>query len=286
MENNEKRKKPSYKDYKYVYTGYKDYCKNHNIKVENITKEEKKIDHDHRFQFDFENPNQHTHDYSFDFPEKPQTLKKITTPPPEKKQYTSTNNRQYNTYNQNTKNYQTTNMNVNFKATKTFITVFIILFFVLPIIISIIETFTELKDSSNDRYDDYGEIYTTDVYENAVDDYRDAVENLDYSYLVDRITEEELNYDNGKVWKEDIESIKNTINSTYIYTFEYKENTYYLNSTELLHLQTNYNYKYKSNVIIDEAYRVMLKFYINKIYVYRNITIGKIDNTWYLISVV
>ena len=61
--------KKSYKDYKYVYTGHKDYCKDHKIetekKISTSTKED--IVHDHRYKFDFNNPTQHTHDYSFDF---------------------------------------------------------------------------------------------------------------------------------------------------------------------------------------------------------------------------
>ena len=57
----------SYKDYKYVYTGYKDYCKKHNIATEKKLTKEENIIHDHRFAYDFNNPKQHTHDYSFDF---------------------------------------------------------------------------------------------------------------------------------------------------------------------------------------------------------------------------
>lgn len=62
-------KKNSYKDYKYVYTGYKDYCKDHKIETEkkHVNTNNQSINHDHRFKFDFNNPTQHTHDYSFDF---------------------------------------------------------------------------------------------------------------------------------------------------------------------------------------------------------------------------
>ena len=60
--------KKSYKDYKYVYTGHKDYCKEHKIETEKkVTTTKENIDHDHRYKFDFNNPTQHTHDYSFDF---------------------------------------------------------------------------------------------------------------------------------------------------------------------------------------------------------------------------
>jgi len=61
--------KKSYKDYKYVYTGYKDYCKKHKIETEKKLSNNKKetIIHDHRFKYDFNNPTQHQHDYSFDF---------------------------------------------------------------------------------------------------------------------------------------------------------------------------------------------------------------------------
>lgn len=59
--------KKSYKDYKYVYTGYKDYCKNHKIETEKKLTKDEHIDHDHRFAFDFNNPTQHSHDYSFNF---------------------------------------------------------------------------------------------------------------------------------------------------------------------------------------------------------------------------
>ena len=67
MNDNNKKIYNNYKDYKYVYTVYDDFIKEHHLDKNEIKEEKEKIVHDHRNVFDFNNPNQHTHDYSFDF---------------------------------------------------------------------------------------------------------------------------------------------------------------------------------------------------------------------------
>lgn len=67
MNNNKQEISNNYKDYKYIYTGYQEYIKEHHLDKKEIKEEKEKIIHDHRLAFDFNNPNQHTHDYSFDF---------------------------------------------------------------------------------------------------------------------------------------------------------------------------------------------------------------------------
>lgn len=291
MKNN-KEKQTSYKDFKYVYTGYKDYCKDHDIKIinPNTNKQKEEINHDHNYTFDFNNPNQHKHDYSFDFSQK--DTKTSTKQNTSKTNQSQTYNRPtYNTFNNNSSsNYQqdSTNVTINkeeiSKQSKK-VLAGIIVFIVLVNIIPVVGVFFSAYNDLDQDYE-YKEEYYEDSYANAVEDYCNAIEYLDYTYLEKRITEQELDYNDGQLWKNDISNTKTKINSNVVTSFDYEYfSTNQINSYNLNRLQNNFNSKYSSNITIDDAYDIMLKLTINDKITYKIITTAKIDNTWYLLSV-
>lgn len=273
-----KKKKTSYEDYKYVYTGYKDYCKKHNIKVTDTTeKKTEKVDHDHRFEFDFNNPNQHTHDYSFDFP----------TPPVEKQYDTSYNNQiktttsksSTTTYNKLAANTSKTKKQSNGCGCLIFI--FIFFTFFLPIISAIID----YSDNDYEYDDDYEYIYEESNYYDAIEAYADALQYINYNYVLNYLTPEEKSFNNGQYWQNDITNTLSLLNTNNIHDFDYDYYyEYQMSSYSRNTLQNNFNEKYSSNIIMTDAYEVALKIEINETTIFKYITVAEIDNNWYLIS--
>ena len=309
-----KKKKISYEDYKYEYTGYKDYCKNHNIKIksddkiikkEKIVKQQETIDHDHRLVFDFNNPNQHTHDYSFDFNTQKTPTKKTTTTnttrtyqqtkttyPTSNTRTTTTTYTPNSTKTTNTSTYnKTQNINVSGCAV-SLIFIFIIFFFFIIGIISESSYDDDYYDDSyyyDDDYDydydyDYNYETNTDSYTNAVKSYTEAIRYSDYTLLLSRITPQEEHYNGGIAWLSDISSLKNIAYPVTTLTYSYTK-TEYLSASEISYNETLFNNKYGSNITMTAAYYLTLNIKINDIPVTRTLHVAKIKSYWYLIEV-
>jgi len=238
MNNNKNKKKSiSYQDYKYVYTGHKDYCKKHNIK----TNEKKEtINHDHRFKFDFNNPNEHYHDYSFDFnnpnehyhdysfdfsqenKKSKQQNKIINNKKYEKSSNTNKQTLKYKSTNPTIKTYSTSHSKNNSSSKKDnsdikVIILILLIFMVLPFIVVFINIFSNiLNESNNDSYyyEDsyYNEDYNYEDNYQINKNYNDIDENTYYydnyekviNYLCTDIRIGSINYLKDRITKEEL----------------------------------------------------------------------------------
>lgn len=297
--NDDKNKKMStnYKDYKYVYTGYDDFIKEHHLDKKEIKEEKEKIIHDHRNVFDFNNPNQHTHDYSFDFnnpnehqhdynfdfsqnKEKPKSeyKDKYGNVYKEKPKVTTNYNNQYSQ-----KTTITRNKNAN-DAAKT-IKLFIFFFFIFPFLITFIGAFIAMFSSMDNQTSyDYEEETIIISKSNSIDPinaFCDGIENRSFTEVYTYITDQELTFDGGITWRNIIYKDNNS-NRT---CGQNKTGTQ-LGSYALENLEEQFNTKYQTNKIISEAYKYSISEYQNSYYKDSYyITVGKIDNEWYLIKV-
>lgn len=300
-----KNKKINYEDYKYVYTGYKEYCKEHNIKLNSnskltkkpkIVKPKEEIIHDHRLQFDFNNPNQHTHDYSFDFNTQNNTTKKTSTynksttqtktTPTTTTKTTQTRSYSYptnTTANTSTYNKKTTKTNAS-GCVVMFVIFFIMFFFTIIGIIS--ESYDDdyYYSSEYEEEDEYYYYNGNSTYNMAIEDYISALRNEDYTILLDSITPEEKEYDYGLSWENDINSIINTEHNINTLTYSYKLTRAY-SYQELISLEDSFNYAYNSEVTFDEAYYISIDLYVNNKLFPKSFLVGKINTSWYLLSV-
>lgn len=336
MDNKNNKMSSNYKDYKYEYTGYKDFVKKHHLDKKDIKKEKEDIVHDHRLQFDFNNPNQHHHDYNFNFnnpnehyhdysfDHKKEDHPKYRTEPTVNSQttYKQTQPRNYQQttiYSSPSINNQKRNYNQTKNNSKSGCIVFIILiwFFIIPIISFIVEISNSIStnddnynynyeydqdnynDDNNNYYDDneydnndnnYIEddlVNYTEPYDKALNSYLNAITHLDYNYAKKSLTSEELEYNNGWLWEHKIETISKNLESNTVYSFKYEYITKSLMTSASVD-QLNYKFEkiYVSDRRISTAYKIALKLYINQKEFNQYITLGKIDNTWYLIQVI
>ena len=315
--NNKNKISNSYKDYKYEYTGYKDFIKKHHLDKDEIKKEKENIVHDHNFKFDFNNPkehhhdysfdfnnpNEHQHDYSFDFNQSKQTQKQMTY----KDKYGNINNAKPNAYYQKNTTTQTTtqnryNGNTRYTTTTTYtknnnnqmpkaIKIIILLFFFFPFIMSFIgilfsSIFNSFDTDIHEENDYYYEVIEKENnnYMEPVNNFCDALEKRNFSTVKPYITDEEIEYDNG-------------INWMYLIYDTYNQNTspttscgskYYssLSSNEISTLNNEFNHRYYTHQQITDAYQIN----ITKLTASGNyngtykIIVGKINNEWYLIK--
>ena len=317
-----KKKKINYEDYKYVYTGYKDYCKEHNIKItsdQKLTKKEKvvkpkeQIVHDHRLQFDFNNPNQHTHDYSFDFNTQNNTTKKASTYNKKTTQATQakptttattaatrtatttrTTQRTY-AYPSNTTTTNTNTYNQTYQPAKPakvnaggcFVAIVVFFFIFFFMIVGIISE--SMDDYDYDYYSENSEeenYYANGnySYQDAVEDYVNAIYYQDYEEVLDSVTPEEIEYNNGLKWRSSINNIINQESPIYTVSFTYTQVRGY-NYQELETIEDNFNFKYNSYVEFDAGYYVSINLNINNNIIQKYFQVVKIDSYWYLISV-
>lgn len=275
MDDKEKKISNSYKDYKYEYTGYKDYLKEHRLDKESvedeIKKEKEDIDHNHAYQFDFNNPNEHHHDYSFDFKDSPKI--------PDERSYSVKTNDIYEQNVQDEHNYKT---NYNKKDNKNqskivfYIIGFIILIeFVLPTIFAFIETFFDEIDNTN--YDNNEEI--TDEIKEPINSFCNAFNQQHYSYLIYSV----INQNDLAKWQIKINSLYNEGHENTCGTYDFRHLPYY----ETNNLENNYNNDYGKNIYFDDAYEVTIEklvdgeedYFTNNI----KITIVEVDEKWYLL---
>lgn len=315
--NNKNKISNSYKDYKYEYTGYKDFIKKHHLDKDEIKKEKDKIVHDHTFKFDFNNPNQHHHDYSFDFnnpnehhhdysfdfSQNEQPRSKVTYKDkygnvyPAKQnvysqQKTTTQTTTKTKYNGNTRYTATTTYNQNNNKSQKTIKIIMLLLFLLPIILNFIGLFFSLIFNFFDTYEDeenndyYYEITEKENnnYMEPINYFCDGLEKRSFSIVKPYITYEEIEYDKGINWMYLIYDNYNQITSSTTSC----GSKYYtaLSENEINSLNTEFNFKYYSNKNITNAYRTTItKLTANGNYngTYK-IIIGKIDNEWYLIK--
>lgn len=308
MNNNNNKTKISnnYKDYKYEYTGFKDYMKKHNLESNTIKNEKENIVHDHRLQFDFNNPNQHYHDYSFNH-QKEDHPKFRTNPEVDSKKPATkptTYSTRPNPYQQPQHTPNANPQNRNNSNSGCLQVVFV--FFFIFIFFSIIIAFTNDTNIDNDYDYDYNDDYYytdddedyieentykeddlvsyTEPYDEALNSYLNAITHLDYNYVKNSLTEEELNYNDGQNWQNTILLISNEITEydgySFSYSYQYKQA---ITNTVLESLNQRFQADFDSSREITEAYRLILNIYINDHSFVKNITVGKIDNTWYLI---
>ncbi len=291
------KKTDNYKNYKYVYTGHKDYCKNHNIKT-TPTKVEQNIVHDHRFKFNFNNPNEHYHDYSFDFNnpnehqhdysfdlplEKKKTQKTTYQTTQPKTTYTKTTTTSPNktitttTYQNKTTTTKTTTNKKNNSSGCGCLVAFFFFFVFFSGFIGIMEEFFE--ETNNDYNYNYNYDYEEeDSYERAIDDYILAIEEQNYLYIEDRILF------NENIWKQEINDISyrfptiNSIHSQVLSTTQIEEEM-----IPTLENSINSNI-YGQQIEVDDAYTTYMYFTINGQYIYKNLVIAEINDYWYLIE--
>ena len=181
MDNKEKKISNSYKDYKYEYTGYKDYLKEHRLDRESVEEEIKKekedIDHNHAYQFDFNNPNEHHHDYSFDFNDSPKI--------PDERSYSVKTN---DIYEQNVQDDYSPNPSYNNKKqAKIFFYIIGFIFlieFIIPVIFGVIESIVSVSNEDNNNYNNYDSEELTDELEEPIISFCEAFNNRYYSYFV------------------------------------------------------------------------------------------------------
>ena len=299
MNDNDKKISNNYKDYKYVYTGYDDFIKEHHLDKNEIKEEKEKIVHDHRNVFDFNNPNQHTHDYSFDFNNpnehqhdysfdfkqeekkpKKEYIDKYGNVHKEKPKITTSYNTQYNT---TTKSTTTSTRKPNNNDASKAIKLFIFFFFIFPFIITFIGGFIAMFSAmDNPSYEsDYSNVTTTTEID-PINAFCDSIETRSFTKAYQYITDQELAFDGGSTW------------STIIYGNDTSTNRVcgqnktatQLGSYALENLEEQFNNKYQTNKTITDAYRYYITEYKNGYYndAYY-ITVGKIDNEWYLIKI-
>lgn len=279
MDDKEKKISNSYKDYKYEYTGYKDYLKEHRLDKESvedkIKKEKEDIDHNHAYQFDFNNPNEHHHDYSFDFKDSPKI--------PDERSYSVKTNDIYEQNVQNDYNYDTNyNKKDNKKQSKIVIYIigFVILIeFVLPFIFAIIGAFFEEINDTNSGTSNYDSEELTDAWEEPINSFCDAFYNRDYSYLAHDV----INPQDFVKWQKKINSLYNEGHENTCGTYNFEKLSYYEKNT----IQSNYNNEYYENLYFDDAYEVTIAkliddeedYFTNNI----KITIVEVEGKWYLL---
>lgn len=281
MDDKEKKISNSYKDYKYEYTGYKNYLKEHHLDKESvedeIKKEKEDIDHNHAYQFDFNNPNEHHHDYSFDFEDSPKI--------PDERSYSVKTNDIYeqspkSNYNPNT----SYNKNDNKKQSKIvfYIIGFIILIeFVFPIIFGIIKGIVLVNENDDNNYNtnDYYTEELTDELEEPINSFCDAFNHRSYTYLKGHV----INYRDLSNWQSKINSLYNKEHENTCGNYDFRHLSY----SETRNLENNYNTAYNENLSFDDAYEVTIEkliddeedYFTNDI----KITIVKVYNTWYLL---
>ena len=98
------------------------------------------------------------------------------------------------------------------------------------------------------------------------------------------ISQEEKEYDYGISWENDINSIINTEHNINTLTYTYKLTRAY-SYQELISLEDSFNYAYNSEVTFDEAYYISIDLYVNNKLIPKSFLVGKINTSWYLLSV-
>lgn len=288
MNNNDKNQKLStnYKDYKYVYTGYDDFIKEHHLDKKEIKEEKEKIIHDHRNVFDFNNPNQHTHDYSFDFSQEEKPVQQKTV---YKDRYGNVYNQKptttsYNNINRTTtSSYNRTNYNNDaFKTAKNLFKLIIIVPIILTIITSMVPFLISIYESEQGI-----EVETNNTAQLSVikEDLCEAIEYNDFSMIEPYLIENEITYYGARSWKKVIENHDSYGNPNYNETRSCQIMTSVnLNLNSIRNLENEYYSKYYSSQEIDDAYNMEIRVtgYYAKRYV---VTVILIDNEWKLFKI-
>ena len=278
------KKFASYKDYKYVYTGYKDYLEKHKLDKENINKkvgqDKEYINHDHNYSFDFNNPNEHQHDYSFEFDKNKQYK------PHEKNKSDEHFNYSGKTDNQHFKEINNNYSNVDNKYTYSFemkrkrlnknkkIFLFFIIIIVLGIFLSII--FRILNDLDEYSINNYNSEYEYDYdygynYNDPIDAYCSSLENYNYT-LIDKYIIDKANITK---WHDIVikdRNITSTCNSRKIDI---------LSVDEIENIEKKYKYLFDDDIIVYDSFKITIYDDENKKI---NITIANINDYWYLID--
>ena len=313
--NDKNKMSRNYKDYKYEYTGYKDFLKDHRLNKEDIEKDVMKsdeyIDHDHNYEFDFDNPDEHEHNYSFDFSNDHEYEFDFNNPNEHQHDYSfefdknkkyiprekSESSRDYsvrddNKYYQQPKNDYGNKIpsnnniisNINkfdySKSVNKFRTI-VISIVAISIIISVIGLFIDL--ASYDNYDDseYEDYYS---YNEPVETYCNAVaentpeEVLDYVYFVSDYNYWYQNIADDRTTtrvKPEIELEKETEPKPECNDGTYDIMYYY----EIEELEKEILDNYRKTVYIESAYEVRI-FSNDDVEI--NLIIINVDDEWYL----
>ncbi len=281
MNDKEKKISNSYKDYKYEYTGYQDYLKEHRLDKESvedeIKKEKEDIDHNHAYQFDFNNPNEHQHDYSFDFKDSPKI--------PDERSYSVKTNDIYEQNTQNNYNYETNyNKKDNKKQSKIvfYIIGFVILIeFILPTIFAVMGAIFSINENDNTNYNtnNYNDEELTDELEKPINSFCEAFNKRHYAYLMYNV----INQNDFIKWQMKINSLYNEGHENTCGSYEFRHLSYYEKNT----IQSNYNTQYDENLYFDDAYEVTIEKLIDdeEDYLTNNIkiTIVKVNDEWRLL---